>query len=520
MKKILSALLTSAMVFSLMTTFTTVEAKTTEQMFKELKDEKIFSGYEDGLPHLEDKMNREQAAKIIALLFELDLSNISEDPTFSDVHKSSWSYKYIEAAAEFGIINGIGDGKFAPKETVTYEQFAKMLTVGYEKINGEKIAKKQNVEGNVSTWAVNYVAAALNWKFIKSHEDYTISANRKFLVESAYSVFSIVKEKSSLSDVEDKKVLAFYTKYSSQDLSSYDSLMLYKDSINSIATTTFTLTESGEIDGLFAKKGVNFANDNNITTYAAINNGHDFDSDLASLILNDEQLSKRTINNIEKLLKDYDYNGVNLDIENMHPEDRDVYTQFVQKLANQLQPKGYEVIVSVSAKSSDNPNAAWSGAFDYAALGEIVDYVQLMSYDQNGPWGSAGPVSGLNWVEDVVKYAVSQIDYNKILIGIPSYGYDWNLDDSSKNKTILWSELSKIMTNNESTKMYRDEAANSPYLTYTDANGQEHIVWYEDSESVIDKVELIDQYGLAGVSVWEIGSTNDGFWAAVEKGLQ
>ncbi|NDI35561.1 glycosyl hydrolase family 18 protein [Chengkuizengella sediminis] len=520
MKKSLSMLLTSAMVFALMTTFTTVEAKTTEQKFDELKEERIFSGYDDGLPHLEDKMNREQAAKIIALLFDLDLSNISESPTFSDVPMSTWSYKYIEAAAEIGIINGMGDGKFAPKETVTYEQFAKMLTVGYEKLTDEKIAKNQTVKGNVSTWAVDYIAAALDWNFIETHEDYTISANRKFLVESAYSVYGIAKEQGLISKIEDKKVLAFYTKYNPQDVSSYDSLILYEKSINSIATSTFSLTESGEIDGLFASEGVDFANGNNISTYAAINNGDGFDPDLASLILNDTKLSEKTINNIEKLLKEYDYDGVNLDIENMHPEDRQVYTQFVQKLADQLQPKGYEVIVSVSAKSSDNPNAAWSGAFDYDALGEIVDYIQLMSYDQNGPWGSAGPVSGLNWVEDVVKYAVSEIDSDKILIGIPSYGYDWNLNDASKNKTILWSELSNIMTNNESTEMYRDEAANSPYLTYTDADGQEHIVWYEDSESIIDKVELIDQYGLAGVSVWEIGLTNDGLWTAIEKGLQ
>ncbi|MFS1512636.1 glycosyl hydrolase family 18 protein [Chengkuizengella sp. SCS-71B] len=520
MKKILSTLLASAMVFSLMITFSTVEAKTTEQKFNELKDERIFSGYDDGLPHLEDKMNREQAAKIIALLFDLDLSNVTNSPTFSDVPKSRWSYKYIEAAAEFGIINGMGNGEFAPKETVTYEQFAKMLTVGYEELTNEKIAKNRSVEGNVSTWAVNYVAAALDWKFIESHVDYTISANRKFLVESAYSVYGIAKEQGLLSTVEDKKILAFYTKYSEQDMSSYNSLMLYEDSINSIATTTFSLTESGEIDGLFASEGVDFANGNNISTYAAINNGHGFDPDLASLILNDPKLSEKTINNIEKLLKEYHYDGVNLDIENMYPKDREAYTQFVQKLADQLQPKGYQVIVSVSAKSSDNPNAAWSGAFDYAALGEIVDYIQLMSYDQNGPWGPAGPVSGLNWVEDAVKYAVSEIESDKILLGIPSYGYDWNLNDASKNKTILWSELSNIMNNNESTQMYRDEAANSPYLTYTDANGQEHIAYYEDSESIIDKVQLIDQYGLAGVSVWEIGLTNDGLWTAIEKGLQ
>ncbi|MDP5274116.1 glycosyl hydrolase family 18 protein [Chengkuizengella axinellae] len=519
MKKSISVLLTSAMVFTMITTSTTVEAKTTEQKFEELKDERIFNGYEDGLPHLEDEMTREQAAKIITLIFDLDISNIFETPTFSDVSVNRWSYKYIETAAEYGIINGIGEDMFAPDETVTYEQFAKMLTIGYEVLADEEIEKNQNVKGEVSEWAEDYVAASLDWDFIESYDDYTTSANRGFLVDSAYSVFNVLEDQGLLSTLDDK-VLAFYTKYNAQDMSSYDSLVEFEDSIDSIATTTYSITNSGEIDGLDVSEAIDFANDNHIKTYATVNNGHVFDADLASLILNDKQLSEKTINNIEQLLKDYNYDGINLDFEDMHPEDREAYTLFVQELADQLQPKGYEVIVSVSAKTTDNPNAPWSGAFDYTALGEVVDYIQLMTYDQNGPWGEPGPVSGLDWVENVLKYAVSEIDSDKILIGINSYGYDWNLNNSSKNKSILWSELSKIINTNNSTQMYWDDAANSPYLTYTDTNGDEHIVWYEDSKSITDKVDLVDQYGLAGVSVWEVGLTNDGLWTAIEKGLQ
>ncbi|MFS1514442.1 fibronectin type III domain-containing protein [Chengkuizengella sp. SCS-71B] len=175
---------------------TTEKELTTEEKFEVLKALDIFSGYSDGLPHLEDQMTREQAAKIIVLLFGLDLTDSAQDAHFTDVNKERWSYKYIEAASKAGITNGVGNGQFNPTGNITYEQVIKMLVEGYASVKGLEIDEAgQENTGYVSDWAEKYVVAAIQWEFIEDRENYRLNATREFLVEIAYTMVQILHEK-------------------------------------------------------------------------------------------------------------------------------------------------------------------------------------------------------------------------------------------------------------------------------------------------------------------------------------
>ncbi|NBI30576.1 Ig-like domain-containing protein [Chengkuizengella marina] len=196
MKKSLSILLALAMVFSMFASVAVAEETemTAEEKFDTLKEKGIFEGYDDGLPHLEDNMTREQAAKIIALVFELDLDT-PEAPTFSDVAADRWSYEYVEAAAAADIINGVSEGVYAPKDNVTVEQFAKMIAVGYANATDMEIDMEATVDSeNVSAWAQPYVALALEAGLIAEADDYTADATRTVLVEGAYVANAKVEE--------------------------------------------------------------------------------------------------------------------------------------------------------------------------------------------------------------------------------------------------------------------------------------------------------------------------------------
>ncbi|NBI27874.1 glycosyl hydrolase family 18 protein [Chengkuizengella marina] len=631
MKKILLLLLTLTMVFLLFTSLSLVSALSVEEKFDSLKEKNIFSGYEDGLPHLEDQMTREQAAKIVTLIFNLNTSESSSEQTFTDVPLDRWSHQYIETAVNHGIVNGIGNNEFTPTDQVSYEQFAKMLVIGYSQAINDEISEEKLVDENhVSGWAKKYVSTALNWGLIEETEDYKKYANRVFLVEAAYitekKFLNTVKkpvvspskgnsgstnsndtgtdpgsdsgtepgegsgtdpgsgsgadpgsgtgtelgegsgtdpgsgsgadpgsgtgtelgegsgtdpgngsgadpgegsgtdpgEGSGTEVSEDEPiVLAYYTKYTAQDNSSLQALNTFHNYMSAISTITFGITNLGEIEGYYPTDAIDFANNNNLNTYAAIGN-HDsngFSSQLANDVLNDHNKRSKMINNIETLVKDYNYAGVNLDFENMYYYDRAIYTQFVDELANRLQPQGYEIIVSVTAKTRDIPNAAWSGAFDYAALGEIVDYIQLMSYDQHGTWGEPGPVSGYDWLQNVFNYADSQIPSDKIIIGIPGYAIDWDLSGTSNNKAISQKEVSRTFSQGGITAK-RDDKSKTPYYEYIDDLGNQHVVWYDDDQSISEKVSLVNDYNFAGVSIWEVDYGNEDFWKAIKKGIQ
>ena len=95
---------------------------------------------------------------------------------------------------------------------------------------------------------------------------------------------------------------------------------------------------------------------------------------------------------------------------------------------------------------------------------------------------------------------------DKILQGIPNYGYDWTLPfvrDVSKARSVGNVEAVELAARYR-TEILFDATAASPYFYYTDATGREHVVWFEDVRSIQAKLDLNASYPLAGVSYWNI----------------
>ena len=86
----------------------------------------IVSGYPDGLFRPDSEITRAEFTKIIVSALHLELQ-ASPSPTFLDVGEDHWALKYIEAAAEKGIVKGIGEGKFAPERNITRAEMATMI---------------------------------------------------------------------------------------------------------------------------------------------------------------------------------------------------------------------------------------------------------------------------------------------------------------------------------------------------------------------------------------------------------
>ena len=103
------------------------------------------------------------------------------------------------------------------------------------------------------------------------------------------------------------------------------------------------------------------------------------------------------------------------------------YADFVRRATQVLKIFGYTVTVALAPKTSAQQRGLLYEGIDYRLLGEAANHVMLMTYE----WGySQGPpmaVAPINMVRKVVEYAVSEIPPEKIILGIPNYGYDWPL---------------------------------------------------------------------------------------------
>ncbi len=221
-------------------------------------------------------------------------------------------------------------------------------------------------------------------------------------------------------------------------------------------------------------------------------------------ILASEELSERLLSNILAELRSKNYYGVNMDIEYIAPDDREAYNAFLERLAQRVHEEGYILVTALAPKiSADQPGLLYE-AHDYAAQGRIADYIILMTYEWGYTYGPPLAVSPLNEVRRVLDYAVTDIPPEKILMGMPNYGYDWTLPfmRGTPARSIGLSEAVELAQQYGAEIQY-DETAQAPYFNYTD-NGQQHIVWFDDARSIEQKLRLIDEYGLAGASYWTV----------------
>jgi Predicted glycosyl hydrolase len=248
-----------------------------------------------------------------------------------------------------------------------------------------------------------------------------------------------------------------------------------------------------------------------------IKEGGSFDSDLAHTILTSDQLQNTLLNNVVSTLGK-GYTGLDIDFEYLYPSDRENYIRFVQKTVDRLHPLGYTVTVSLAPKTSGEQTGLLYEAHDYAALGAIVDHVILMTYEWGYTYSPPRAVAPVNLVEQVIQYAVTVIPSEKILMGIPNYGYDWTLPHVQGSAARSLSHTAAVeLAARVKARIEFDATAQSPFFRYYDSSRRQHEVWFEDARSIEAKLLLVNKYNLGGVSYWTINSFFPQNWLVLDS---
>lgn len=285
--------------------------------------------------------------------------------------------------------------------------------------------------------------------------------------------------------------------------------------VDQLPTDTFVITKAGGIDGNAPKQALAVARAHGMQTFATVSNygATDFSPSLVHTFLHSPAAVKAFIANAQKLLTASGYTGINIDFEAIPAGDRAVYTDFCTALYKAMHASGHLVALSIPAMQRDDPSDDWAGAYHLSVLGPVTDIVQFMTYDQHGPWGAPGPVSGLNWVTASIDYAIGVVPASKVSLGLPAYGYDWNLTGGTGH-SVDWKAIPGLLARTGATPQW-DAKSSSPYFRYTATNGAKHVVWYENARSITAKSKLVLSRHLAGVSVWVLGSDDADYWKAI-----
>lgn len=98
-------------------------------------------------------IKREEFVKIMVLAF--GLKPVRRDVVFSDVDQNAWYYDYVCAAADLGIVNGIGDNRFGTGEPISREE---VCTIIYRALQASEEADDYlsgfSDKNEISEWAL------------------------------------------------------------------------------------------------------------------------------------------------------------------------------------------------------------------------------------------------------------------------------------------------------------------------------------------------------------------------------
>jgi len=234
--------------------------------------------------------------------------------------------------------------------------------------------------------------------------------------------------------------------------------------------------------------------------------GGGFSSDLAHTILSSVYLQDILLNNVLQTLRAKKYYGLDIDFEYVYSKDRQLYNNFLRKAVEKIKPLGFSVTTALAPKLSADQKGLLYEAHDYPVHGQLASHVILMTYE----WGyTAGPpmaVAPLNAVRKVLDYAVTAIPRNKILMGMPNYGYDWTLPYKRGTRATTISNVGAInIAARWGAQIKYDALSQTPYFNYYDDTQRQHVVWFEDARSIRGKLKLVNEHGLRGISYWTIG---------------
>ncbi|WP_053217681.1 LysM peptidoglycan-binding domain-containing protein [Virgibacillus senegalensis] len=232
-----------------------------------------------------------------------------------------------------------------------------------------------------------------------------------------------------------------------------------------------------------------------------------FSAELGREILTNRQVENTLLDEIISTARAGGYQDVHFDFEFLPPETREDYNNFLRRTKQRLTNEGLMLSTALAPKTSAEQTGEWYEAHDYAAHGEIVDFVVLMTYE----WGySGGPpmaVSPIGPVREVVEYALTEMPADKIMLGQNLYGYDWTLpfEPGGEFAEALSPQQAITRARNENVAIEYDETDQAPFYRYTDDEGNRHEVWFEDARSIQTKFNLIKELGLRGISYWKLG---------------
>ncbi|MDQ2890258.1 MAG: glycosyltransferase [Gemmatimonadota bacterium] len=216
----------------------------------------------------------------------------------------------------------------------------------------------------------------------------------------------------------------------------------------------------------------------------------------------------RVENQIVAAVLHYKFAGATIDFENVPAASQGNLMLFQGELGALLH--SHNLLLTQTVGVNTDPR-------DLKKFAAVNDYLFLMLYDEHYGKGDPGPVASQKWYVDRAREMLRSVPAAKAIFALGAYGYDWNdAGPANSGESYTFQEvLAKGRDNPGSSHMGFDRKSLNPYMTWTDPDSTDHLVWYLDAASAYDQVRAERALGGAGFAVWRLGAEDPMLWKVV-----
>ncbi|HNX63859.1 MAG TPA: glycoside hydrolase family 18 protein [Oscillospiraceae bacterium] len=256
-------------------------------------------------------------------------------------------------------------------------------------------------------------------------------------------------------------------------------------------------------------------------------------SDAALTAQNRENFAQSALDFILK----HGFDGVDLDWEYpvaggvggiiQRPVDKQNFTLLLKAIRDKLDAQSAKDSKKYYLTIAGAPTLAYLNNIEPLKVAELVDYIFIMAYDLHGPWDEysdfnaplfnpegRSPQYKASVNDGVMAYLNKGISPSKLVLGMPLYGYIYNVTSSANNglyspftsaKSISFDNVVSKHLGKPGYRDFFEVTAKVPYIY-----GNSQFISYDDRVSIAEKAKYAVSKNLDGVGFWELSQNRGG----------
>ncbi len=227
--------------------------------------------------------------------------------------------------------------------------------------------------------------------------------------------------------------------------------------------------------------------------------------DALHYLLYNQERRESLIDQVLQILRSKGYYGVNIDIPNIPPEDTQAFNNIISEIADRLHNENFKIFVTITPITFEIYTESSHQLPDVTKISEKVDGVNLLSYSWGRSYDIPIEIIPFYVFRFLLNLNTKEGELNKMNVGISTIGYIWEIPyiEGTSNAISITNTNAVVLASESNAAIYYNQTNQTSYFYMFQYNNNS-FVYFNDARGIDARVSLIPEYGLNGVTIWNI----------------